>query len=145
MAIDSSGEWSRGTEAADLEAYLVDFRAGGYPVQRVIHACCTGCGGSAFGVLVDDEQGYVERRCTSCATRFVMLDSADVDDEAEPDDAACPCGNETFQVAVGFAAVADGEVRWVSIGLRCLRDGILGVYTDWKIDYAPTTHLFDRV
>jgi hypothetical protein len=54
-------------------------------------------------------------------------------------------GNETFEMAVGFAALADGDVRWVSIGLRCVGDGILGVYTDWKIDYSPTAHLFDRV
>lgn len=36
---------------------------------------------------------------------------------------------------------ADDEVRWVSVGLRCLTDGTLGVYTDWKIDYTPTAHL----
>ncbi|MFI5896109.1 alpha/beta fold hydrolase [Actinoplanes sp. NPDC051513] len=38
-------------------------------------------------------------------------------------------------------AGADREVRWISIGLRCLTDGTLGVYADWKIDYTPTAHL----
>ena len=145
MAIDSSGEWWRGTQAADLDLYLAEFRAGGYPVARVVHASCGGCGGSTFRVLVDDEEGYVERRCTSCAARFAMLDSADVQDEADPGGAACPCGNETFEVAVGFAVRDDGDVRWTSIGLRCVGDGILGVYADWKIDYSPTAHLYDRV
>jgi hypothetical protein len=25
--------------------------------------------------------------------------------------------------------------------LRCRTDGTLGVYSDWKIDYLPSTHL----
>jgi hypothetical protein len=36
---------------------------------------------------------------------------------------------------------ADDEVRWISLGLGCLTDGVLGVYSDWKIDYVPTAHL----
>ncbi|SPL94568.1 unnamed protein product [[Actinomadura] parvosata subsp. kistnae] len=44
---------------------------------------------------------------------------------------------------MGFALRGDGEVRWVSVGLRCLRDGSLGVYADWKIDYSPTAHLLE--
>jgi hypothetical protein len=49
-----------------------------------------------------------------------------------------PCGNEEFAVAVGFAFFDDGEVRWISIGLRCLKDNTLGVYADTKIDYSPS-------
>ncbi|MGC5022533.1 hypothetical protein [Micromonospora sp. DT47] len=26
----------------------------------------------------------------------------------------------------------------MSVGLHCLADDTLGVYADWKIDYAPT-------
>jgi hypothetical protein len=32
-------------------------------------------------------------------------------------------------------------VRWISLGLRCVQDGTLGVYADWKVDYSPTGHL----
>jgi hypothetical protein len=74
-----------------------------------------------------------------------MRDSADVLDEADLGEAACPCGNESFEVAAGFAVRADGDIRWVSIGLRCTRDGVLGVHADWKISYSPTAHLFDQV
>jgi hypothetical protein len=123
----------------------VNYRGGGYAVERVVHASCSGCGGSTFDLVVDDEQGYAQRTCASCAAQFAMLDSADTHEEADPGDAACPCGNETFELAVGFAVRADGDVRWVSIGTRCVRDGIMGVYTDWKIDYSPTAHLFDQV
>ena len=31
VVIDSSGGWWRGTEPADLDVYLAEFRAGGYP------------------------------------------------------------------------------------------------------------------
>jgi hypothetical protein len=65
--------------------------------------------------------------------------------DADPGDAACPCGGEIFNVAVGFALRDDGDVRWVYVGLRCTKDGILGVYADWKIDFSPTVHLLDRV
>ena len=40
-------------------------------------------------------------------------------------------------------ARADGEIRWVSVGLRCGSDGLLGVYTDWKIDYSPSRQLLE--
>lgn len=80
-----------------------------------------------------------------------MLDSADYLDDANPEECACPCGGEEFELAVGFAmvdvsmgdsSVVGREVKWVSIGARCVRDGTLGVYADWKIDYGPTDHLF---
>ena len=74
-----------------------------------------------------------------------MLDSGDYEDEAKPGDAACPCGGESFEVAVGFALRDDGDIRWVSIGLRCVDDGLLGVYSDWKIDYSSTDELPVRV
>jgi hypothetical protein len=114
VVIDSSGTWWRGTEAGDLDGYLVDYRAGGYAVARVVHASCSECGASTFDVVVDDEQGYAERSCASCAARVAMLDSVDVQEEADAGDAACPCGNETFEVAVGFAVRTGGDVRWVS-------------------------------
>jgi len=35
-------------------------------------------------------------------------------------------------------------VRWVSVGLRCLKDNALGVYADTKIDYSPSRHLLGQ-
>ena len=29
--------------------------------------------------------------------------------------------------------------------LRCVRDGVLGCYTDWKIDDSPSRQLLERV
>lgn len=70
-----------------------------------------------------------------------MLDSAECLEDADLESAAYPCGHEEFDVAVGFALREDGEVRWVSVGLRCRKDGRLGVYVDWKVDYSPSRHL----
>jgi hypothetical protein len=151
VPIDKSGEFWKGTKAADLDEFVPAFAAGGYPVERMAHSRCSDCGGTTFALRVDDEEGYADRRCVACGHVVHMLDSAEYIDDANPEQCACPCGGEEFELAVGFAmadvADIDGspagrEVKWVSIGARCLRDGTLGVYADWKIDYGPTDHLF---
>ncbi len=151
MSIDKSGQLWKGTVAGDLDEFLPAFAAGGYAVERVIHSACGECGGTVFALRVDDEQGYADRRCLRCSHSFLMLDSEDSAEDAEPGECACPCGGEAFELAVGYAMVdvasVDGspagrEVKWVSVGARCVQDGALGVYTDWKIDYGPTNQLF---
>ena len=146
MAVDRSGTWWTGTEAGDLVEYLADFTSDGYPVTRTVRAACGACGGGVFTVVLDDEEGCAVRRCRGCGAEHAMLDSADHREDAALDDATCPCGGEAFDVVVGFAFY-DGsdDVRWVYVGLRCVADGVLGCYADWKIDYAPTAHLFDAV
>ena len=147
MTVSRRGAIWEGTEAADLDEYLRLFAAGGYDVAEVVHAACAACGRSAsgFAVALDDEQGAAVRRCLSCHNEIPMLDSVDYLDDAELGDAACPCGHEAFDVAVGFALRNDAEVGWVSVGLRCHNDGLLGVYADWKIDYSPSRHLLKAV
>ncbi|WP_433216437.1 hypothetical protein [Microtetraspora malaysiensis] len=145
MAIDKSGVLWRGEDFEDLADLIRDFRAGGYVVDRVIEAVCLGCNGRSFNVLVDDDEGCGQRVCVACKEPSYIADSADYWEDTDPSECVCPCGGEEFAVAVGFAFCGDGEVRWVSIGLRCLRDGTLGVYADWKIDYSPTAHLLEIV
>ncbi|AQZ67216.1 hypothetical protein BKM31_42350 [[Actinomadura] parvosata subsp. kistnae] len=137
MATDASGELE------GLDGFLREYRAGGYAVQQVREAVCGGCAGRHFNVMADDDAGCVRRICVACGDASYVADSADYVDEADLGECACPCGGEEFAVAVGFALRGDGEVRWVSVGLRCLRDGSLGVYADWKIDYSPTAHLLE--
>lgn len=145
MAIDKSGKWWRGTEPGDLAELVADYAPASRPVSRVTLASCAQCAGIRFGVGLDDEAGCVERLCLGCGGTALMLDSVDTIEEAELAAAACPCGGEEFNVAVGFSIDADQEVRWVYLGLRCLRDGVLGVYCDWKIDYTPTAGLLAAV
>jgi hypothetical protein len=144
VTVDKSGKHWRGTEAGDLDELLDAYSAREHPVGRTVHSRCANCGSAAFGLRVDDEQGYADRRCLSCGTVSLMLDSEDTADEAAPEDCACPCGGEAFELAAGYALRDDGDVRWVYVGARCLADGTLGVYTDWKIDYGPTDQLFER-
>ena len=145
MVIDRSGTWWTGDSAADLDDYLREFTADGYPVERVVHARCERCQGTVFLVGLDEEEGAAERCCTGCDTVVALLDSADHLADADVEDAACPCGGEEFNVAVGFAFHDDGDVRWVYLGLRCAADGVLGCYADWKIDYSPSADLVNRV
>lgn len=147
MAVTERGDdWWRGTDAADLDAYLAEYSAAnGEPVTLVRHAVCAACGSGAFGVVVDDESGVAGRVCERCDTAAWLVDSAEHADEADPGEAECPCGAEVFDVAVGFATGPDGEVRWVYVALRCLADGLIGVYADWSVDYSPTGHLLSAV
>jgi len=66
MAITRRRSARFGTEAADLDTYLGSFKAGGYPVQVVVHPACGKCGASeGFYVLVDDEEGGAVRKCAA--------------------------------------------------------------------------------
>lgn len=105
MAIDKSGASWTSFDAADISGYLKEFRAGGYEVLDVRPlGACEGCGSTAgYRLRVDDEQGVAERTCAGCGSVTLMLDSADFIDDAELVAAACPCGGEVFDVAVGFA------------------------------------------
>jgi hypothetical protein len=144
MAIDSSGTWWIGTETADLDVYLRDFTAASYPADRFVHARCA-CGSDRFALAAGED--CAQRTCVACRAAHLMLDSAEYWDDAEdePDEAACPCGAEVFELAVGFSHRDDGSLKWVSIGCRCVACGILGVYVDWKIDYGPADHLYAAV
>ncbi|WP_406084438.1 hypothetical protein OHA01_08275 [Micromonospora zamorensis] len=141
MAIrKTAGLWC-GDDFDDLATYIRKHQAGGYPVRHVKDISCRHCQGTAFHVTVDDEEGCAQIICQSCRAETPIADSADHLDDAALEECGCPCGGETFTVGVGYAMNTDNEVRWISLGLRCLVDGTLGVYTDWKIDYAPTAHL----
>lgn len=140
--IDRSGEMWRGDDFADLAAFIREFEAQGYTVAEVTESVCAQCGGHAFRVVAGDD--VAQRSCTRCGASAFMVDSADYWGEAETGECECPCGGEEFAAAVGFSLHPDGEVRWVSVGLRCLADGAMGVYADWKINYGPSAHLVRR-
>lgn len=124
----------------DLAGYLRDFRGGGHPVQHVVDLTCGRCRGTAFGVAVDDDDNCVVATCVSCRTDIAIADTRRRLRDAEPGECDCVCGGETFAVAVGFAMSGD-DVRWVSVGLRCLTDDVLGVILDWEIAERPSGHL----
>jgi hypothetical protein len=143
VAVDKSGELWRGENFEDLAEFVRHFEAGGYPVAVVKESRCGRCDGLAFRVDLTEEEA-ARRVCLACGEAAFIGDSADYWED-DHDNCACPCGGEDFAVAVGFALFDDGDVRWISIGLRCLTDGTLGVYADLKIDYGPSRQLLDQV
>lgn len=145
MAIDRTGPHPTGTNASDLDDFLREAMADGYPIGPVVHAECTACAATVFSLVFDGVEGYAERRCLSCHDEWVMLDCADYADEADPARAACLCGEQAFEIAAGFSPHPDGEVRWVTIAMRCVACAMLDVHLDWKIDYKPTAHLVTQV
>ena len=74
-----------------------------------------------------------------------MLDGDEHSSDASLEECACPCGGENFQLAVTFAHRPDRSIKWVTIGARRTACGVLGAFTDWKIDYEPADHLYRAV
>ena len=143
--IDKSGKYWKGEGFDDLADFVRQFTGKQYPAERVIHSTCSSCGKSAFTLKLDGEEGCAERRCVECGQTAFIGDSEEFWSDAQPGDAACPCGHGIFEIGVGFALHPDGDVRWNTVGGRCTTCGILGVYVDWKIDYSPTEHLLSAV
>jgi hypothetical protein len=144
VTINTSGEWWTGTEASDIQQYLLDFTADGYPVKEFRLAKCS-CGSQSFFLDIDEEDA-AKRTCIECGKEHLMCDSEEYWTGAESERCTCPCGSESMNVGVGFSLYPDdGEVKWLYVGCRCEECGVLGCYSDWKIGYAPSKHLFDRV
>jgi hypothetical protein len=143
VTLDKSGKLWRGENFEDLAEYVRHYQAGGYPVAKVAESVCSQCNGRTFRVNINDDES-TQRICLRCGAAAFIADSADHWDEADHDQCQCPCGGEEFSIAVGFALFDDGDVRWISVGLRCLNDNVLGVYADVKIDYGPSLHLLSQ-
>ena len=149
MAIDKSGEWWTGSQAAVIERFLIDLAAeeGTIPIRRYRAVACD-CGGDAFRLSGDDEEGCARRTCVACKSSRFICDSGDYWSEAEPEDLVCHgCGADVFNVGVGFS-ISKGpapDVQWVTVGQRCIGCGVLGSFVDWKISYSPSIHLIDQV
>jgi hypothetical protein len=124
----------------DLAGYIRDFQAGGHPVQHVKDLTCTRCRGTEFLLAVDDDDICAVATCRNCRISRPIADSGQRLRDAEPGECDCVCGGETFAVAVGFA-MTGADVRWVTVGLRCLTDDVLGVILDWEITERPSAHL----
>ena len=142
--IDRTGKWWIGTEAADVEEYLRGYTEGGYPADHFEAARCA-CSAAVFRLDADRDEGCARRTCTSCESEHFICDSANYSEAAHLEPIECPCGNNAFDLAAAFSHGSDGSVRWISVGVRCAACGVLGCPVEWKIDYAPTEHLYQQV
>jgi hypothetical protein len=138
--IDKSGEWWTGSAFDDLVTYLREVTADSHPAGPVVQSTCE-CGGRLFTLEADADEGCARRTCTSCGRVAPIADSAEYWDDAEPEAVQCPCGEDAFETGVAIALREDGDVRWITVGVRCVACGVLGAPVDWKIDYSPTDHL----
>lgn len=60
MAIDTSGTWWTGSNAADLDEFLVAYSREGYLVSKVTHSVCGSCQAEVFTLLADEDEGCVQ-------------------------------------------------------------------------------------
>jgi len=136
VTIDTSGKWWKGSEYADIETYLRELQPGGYAVDRVIQAKCE-CGCITFGLEVDQDEELARTTCAACKKQAFVTDSEEHWAEASPRKMQCPGRHAVYEVGLGLC-VRDGEdgqwVRWMSLGARCARCGILSSPLDWKSD-----------
>jgi hypothetical protein len=117
--------------------------ADGYPADRIVHARCE-CGHDRFELMVHADEGCARRACTSCRRTHFICDSEEYWSN-DPEETVCPCGGKAFEIAVGFSHLDDATVKWITVGERCTKCGVLGAAVDWKIDYSPTSQLYDQV
>lgn len=150
----------RGESVADLDAYLRKKMGRSEPDDRFVHPVCKKCGGDVFSLEATDDAAM--RTCVKCITDdsidseeaiHFVCDSEEHWAEAETGECVCPCGKcEEFRLSVGFSHVDVGDrngrvkrmVKWIFVGGMCVRCGVVGLYADWEIDYAPTSRLYKR-
>jgi hypothetical protein len=140
MSIDTSGKWWKGTSFADLVEYIQLLTADGYPAERILQSTCA-CGNTSFHLLADPDEGCAQRICTECNHAAFIGDSAECWAEVTPKKVRCLCKQSVFEIAVGFSLRRQGEIKWITVGQRCVKCGVLASYVDWKIDYSPSLHL----
>jgi hypothetical protein len=144
MAIDTSGKWWKGEDADDLVEYVRVLTEQSSPATKFVIAKCA-CGADRFRLYADRDEGCAKRQCASCGKETFICDSEEAAAEARFKQATCGCKKDVFDVAVGFSLRDDGEIKWITVGSRCGSCGMLGAYVDWKINYAPTAHLYSMV
>lgn len=144
MAIDKSGKWWKGQNADDLVDYVRLLTQQGYPATKFAIARCA-CSTDRFRLYADQDEGCAKRQCTSCGKDAFICDSEDASEDASLKKVSCKCKKDVFDLVVGFSLRDTGEIKWITVGARCVFCGMLGSYIDWKIDYAPTDHLYSKV
>jgi hypothetical protein len=146
MSIDTSGKWWIGSEPADIRGFLEAYAPEGYEVHDFRLAACP-CGSDSFHLDADDNEGVAKRSCIKCSAEHFLCDSEEYWDEAGSEHWKCvDCTSEETNVGVGFSLYEDDhEIRWLYVGCRCAKCGVLGCFAGWKIAYAPSRHLLDKV
>lgn len=146
MALTKRDNYYYGDGPADIRLELLRYsNKTGYLAHQFAEATCK-CGGTLFGLALDDTQGAAVRTCLGCATKHPIGDSGDYLGEAELEECACPCGGEAFEIMVGVSLYDESaDVRWLYLGCRCPKCGLTAAYGDWKNEFIGYQELLARV
>lgn len=143
MTINKNGKWWKGSSFEDVTEFIKLYMADSYPVKQVVQSICT-CGNTTFTLKVDPEEGGAQRTCPACNKSTFIGDSDEYWEDASPKKVRCPCNNTIFEIGVGFSFRDNENLKWVTIGHRCTKCGILASSAGWEINYGPSLHLLDR-
>ncbi len=143
--IDKTKTYWTGDSADDISEWLRLYV--GDDTMDVNPIVCHACGCDSFELRIDQDEGAIQVKCTSCGTKKILLDCDDVWANAKPKLRKCRiCKTcKSYNVRVGFLRRENGSVKWVYIGNRCTGCGTLGSYVDWKINYEPTDKLEQNI
>jgi hypothetical protein len=146
MSVNTSGKWWVGSDPMDIAEFLSAYSADGYQTHEFRLAQCS-CGSAQFKLEADDNEGTARRTCVACGVENYICDSKEYWEDSEPELLECiECKSQSANVGVGFSLYEDdGEVKWLYVGYRCAKCGVLGCFAGWKVAYAPSRHLFEAV
>ncbi|MCX4984936.1 hypothetical protein [Streptomyces sp. NBC_00572] len=142
--MNSARVWSDGPvgdEAADgVLSRLLGGAGPGVADRRIVTGAlvCRYCGADRFEVTAWEcfcdgcclPIGVRDGDVRSETTVWELEPSALPEPSPSPAMVRCPAGHDLFQVAAAYTLGTDGDVRRVSVGLRCPADGALSLFVD---------------
>jgi hypothetical protein len=147
LTIDTSGKWWVGSTPEDLDEYLEVYSSDGYKTNAFRLAKCQ-CGSTEFELEADDDEGVARRACVACRAAHFICDSEEYWEGASPQKWECvECKSTTANVGVGFSLYEDDPtgIRWLYVGERCAKCGVLGCFAGWKVAESEALHLLELV
>jgi len=148
MTIETYDEYWKGSNFNDLKKYIISFSDENYKADEVIQSKCT-CGNHVYQVQHEPDEGFVKLTCSLCKQDKYIADCYELENDIEPEYLTCSCSNNIFEIGVGFAyrkkLFFKSDIKWITVGARCAKCGIMGVPADWKIDYSPSLFLRDKI
>lgn len=146
MALRKKGQSWYGESQADIRDEIRRYsELDAYVAVHFADALCT-CGGTTFKLLLDDTEGAAVRVCSKCDARHAIGDSAEYLEDAELEEAECPCGSDALELTMGVSLYeGSDDVRWLYLGCRCPECGLTAVYGDWKNEFEDFRKLLAQV
>jgi hypothetical protein len=145
MPIDTSGKWWTGSTPDDIGEYLQALSSSSYPTSEFRLSRCQ-CGGIIFRLEVEQDEGVAKRTCADCGAEHLVCDSAENYEEGTKlKKFKCVCKATLANVGVSFSLYEEGRaVRWLWVGHRCVKCGVLGSMVEWKVGYEPSLQLLNE-